>query len=30
MKLLEEIQALEFPAQLPEMLLAVHQRFDAP
>jgi len=30
MKLLEEIQALEFPAQLPETLLAVHQRFDAP
>ena len=30
MKLLEEIQALEFPAQLPEMLLAVHKRFDAP
>ncbi len=29
-KLLEEIQTLEFPAPLPETLLAVRQRFDAP
>ncbi len=30
MKLLEQIQTLHFPATLPETLLAVEQRFDAP
>lgn len=30
MKLLEEIQLLDFPAPLPEKLLVVEQRFDAP
>lgn len=30
MKLLEQIQELDFPAPLPEKLLAVEQRFDAP
>lgn len=30
MRLLEEIQTLDFAAQLPETLLAVSQRFDAP
>ncbi|GIV79327.1 MAG: hypothetical protein KatS3mg050_3721 [Litorilinea sp.] len=30
MKLLEQIQTLNFPATLPETLLAVDQRFDAP
>ena len=30
MKLLEQIQALDFPAPLPEKLLVVEQRFDAP
>ncbi len=30
MKLLEEIQGLDFPAPLPEKLLVVEQRFDAP
>jgi len=30
MNLLEEIQQLDFPAPLPEMLLEVHQQFDAP
>ena len=30
MRLLEQIQALDFPAPLPERLLAVDQRFDAP
>jgi hypothetical protein len=30
MKLLEQIQSLDFPAPLPRTLLAVEQRFDAP
>jgi hypothetical protein len=30
MKLLEQIQQLDFPAPLPEKLLVVEQRFDAP
>lgn len=30
MKLLEQIQLLDFPAPLPETLLVVEQRFDAP
>src|SRR3712207_2816211 len=30
MRLLEQIKSLDFPAPLPETLLAVHQRFDAP
>ena len=30
MKLMEQIQVLEFPAQLPETVLAVEQQFDAP
>lgn len=30
MKLIEQIQQLEFPAPLPEKLLVVEQRFDAP
>ena len=30
MKLLEQIQLLDFPAPLPEKLLVVEQRFDAP
>ena len=30
MKLLDEIQTLDFPAPLPEKLLVVQQRFDAP
>ncbi len=30
MKLLEQIQQLDFPAPLPETLLVVEQRFDAP
>lgn len=30
MKLLEQIQVLDFPAPLPEKLLVVEQRFDAP
>jgi hypothetical protein len=30
MKLIEQIQQLDFPAPLPEKLLAVAQRFDAP
>ncbi len=30
MKLLEQIQQLDFPAPLPEKVLAVQQRFDAP
>jgi hypothetical protein len=30
MKLLEQIQVLDFPAPLPETLLVVEQRFDAP
>ena len=30
MQLIEQIQQLDFPAPLPETLLAVEQRFDAP
>ena len=30
MQLLDQIQHLRFPAQLPETLLEVHQTFDAP
>lgn len=30
MKLMEQIQTLDFPARLPERLLVVEQRFDAP